>query len=522
MRLSVGAALLGGVEADQGHPMPGPSTGLDPRLPVLVGGGQLNVRVDRGEESAEPVEMLARAARMAADDAAPSSSAALLRRIDTIGVVQIFSWRYRDPAALVAARLGAEPDRRWATVAGGNFPQTLLSRAAADIAAGEADVVLIGGAEAWRTRTEARTAGADLGWTGEDDDAAPTERFGDDTPLNHEAELALGLFLPVHVYPLFESAVRAAHGRTQPEHQALVSELWAGFSAVAATNPNAWIRDARTAAEIGTAGPANRMIGHPYPKLMNSNNSVEQAAAVIVCSVEAACDLGIGPDRWVFPWSGTDATDTWFVSNRVELHRSPAIGIAGAKALSLAGVDVDDLAHVDLYSCFPSAVQVAADELGLGLDRPLTVTGGLSFAGGPWNNYVTHSVATMVDVLRGDAGSVGLVTANGGYLTKHAFGVYSTDPPPRGRFAHRDCQAEVDAVGSVELAEGFEGAVRVEAATVVYDRDGAPERGIFAARTPDRRRAWGTSTDPEVMHLVTDDEPVGVAAHLGADAGLHL
>ncbi len=499
------------------------STALDPRTPVLVGVGQLNIRVDRGEESAEPVEMLARAARLAATDTGGDASR-LLAGIDTIGVIDILSWRYRDPAALVAERIGAEPRRRWATVPGGNYPQTLLNRAAVDIQAGRADAVLIGGAEAWRTRSAARASGTDdRDWTRQDDAAAPTETFGDpDEPLAAPDEVARGIFLPVQLYPIFESAVRAAAGRDQDEHQRVVSELWARFSEVAATNPHAWIQEAKTPEEIRTVGPANRMIGHPYPKLMNSNNSVEQAAALLLCSVERARELAIPTDRWVFPWVGTDAHDTPFVGNRVSLHRSPAIGIAGKKALSLAGVGVDDIAHVDVYSCFPSAVQVAADELGLGLDRQLTVTGGLSFAGGPWNDYVSHSIATMAEILRADEGSVGLITANGGYLTKHAFGIYSTTPPPRGCFEHRDCQPEVDDVGSVELVADHEGAVRIEGATVMHDRDGAPETAFLATRTTDRHRAWCTSADDDVIALVCQDEPVGVAAHRAADGSLSL
>lgn len=495
---------------------------LDPRTPVLVGVGQLNIRVDRGEDAVEPTEMVAMVARRAAADSGARDGGALLAGLDTIGIVKMMSWRYPDPAELVARAVGATPLRRWSTTDGGNHPQTMLSRAASDIAAGRADAVLIGGAEAWRTRSAARADQRDLDWTVQPDDASPTESLGDDTSLAAPDEVARGLYLPVTHYPIFESALRAAAGRTQAEHQVAISELWAGFSEVAVTNPHAWIRDARSAEEIRTVGPDNRMIGHPYPKAMNSNSGVEQSAAFILCSVERARSAGIPTDRWVFPWTGTDAHDTWWVGNRVSLHRSPAIGIAGSKALELAGVGVDDLAHVDVYSCFPSAVQVAAHELGLGLDRPLTVTGGLSFAGGPWNNYVSHSIATLAEVLRADEASIGLITANGGYLTKHAFGVYSTAPPPRGHFVHRDCQAEVDDVGGVELVSAWEGAVRVEGATVMHDRDGGPERAVVATRTPDRRRAWCTSNDPEVMALITDDEPVGVAAHRDRDGTLLL
>jgi acetyl-CoA C-acetyltransferase len=223
-------------------------------------------------------------------------------------------------------------------------------------------------------------------------------------------------------------------------------------------------------------------------------------------------------------WAGADAHDTPHVSNRPVLDGSPAIRMAGRTALELAEVGVDDLAHVDLYSCFPSAVQVAAGELGLGtpdrLDqrgRPLTVTGGLSFAGGPWNNYVSHSLATMQRVLREDAGSIGLVTANGGLITKHAMGVYSTEPPRSGGYRWASPQDEVDAAGSVELATDWTGAVAVEAATVMHDRDGQPELCILLTRTLDDRRAWGTTDDAESMQVIVTEEPVGRRGEIDAD-----
>ena len=186
------------------------------------------------------------------------------------------------------------------------------------------------------------------------------------------------------------------------------------------------------------------MIGYPYTKLMNSNNNVEQSAGLILCSVEAARSMGVPTDRWIFPHSGTGAHDHWYISNRADLHSSPAIRLAGARALELAGTAADELAHVDLYSCFPSAVQIASAELGLDPERQLTVTGGMSFAGGPWNNYPMHGIATMAGILRDDPDVLGLCTANGGYTTKHAFGVYGARPPAAG-FRHDDLQAEVDA-----------------------------------------------------------------------------
>jgi acetyl-CoA C-acetyltransferase len=252
---------------------------------------------------------------------------------------------------------------------------------------------------------------------------------------------------------------------------------------------------------------------------MNSNNHVEQAAAIVLCSADRAQALGVPADRWVFPHSGTDASDHPFMSNRGDLHSSPAIRTAGAEALALAATGSDEVAHVDLYSCFPSAVQVAAAELGFGLDRQLTVTGGLSFAGGPWNNYVTHAIATMVEVLRADPGSLGLCSANGGLLTKHAFGVYGTEPPADG-FRYGRPQEAVDQAPARELAENHEGPVTVETYTVMHGRDDVPQTAFAACLLDDGRRTWGTTQDPDVMKSMTVEEWCGRPMTMRADGTL--
>ena len=505
------------------------SSALDPRLPVVIGAGQLSNRVDRGADPLDPVGLVAEAARLAAAD---SGADGVLAAIDSIRIVSILSWRYRNPGAMVADRLGVTlPDRPGASVysaVGGNMPQSLVNAAALDIAAGRADLVLIGGGEAWRTRTKARATGGMPEWPSEPEAMAGAESFGKDLPLMSEHEMARGVFMPVQMDPIFENAWRAANGWSLEEHRRRLGELWSSFSQVAAQNPHAWIQEAYTPDEITTAGPTNRMVGWPYAKLLNSNNAVEQGAALLVCSVEKARSLGVPTDRWVFLHAGTDGSDTQFVSNRLDLHSSPAIRLAGRKAMELAGVTPDELAHVDLYSCFPVAVQVAAHELGLGSgidgDRPLTVTGGLSFAGGPWNNYVSHGIATMVGRLRASdsgEGATGLCTANGGFLTKHAFGVYSTRPPSAA-FQHADLQTEIDALGHIEASDDWEGPVTIEGYTVMHDRDGEPETGLVAARLPDGRRAWGKTLEPSALEAMCRDEVVGRAAKLDAEGTIAL
>jgi len=417
---------------------------------------------------------------------------------------------------LVAQRIGASPRDTSVTGMGGNGPQSLVNLACLAILAGDSDLVLVGGAEAWRTRMGARSANADLGWTVQDDSVPEATKSIPEVPMTSSGEQARGVMMPVQVYPLFEQAHRVVLGRGLDEHLIAMSELWAGFSAVAATNPHAWIQEAYSAEEIRTPAPDNRMIGFPYTKRLNSNNAVEQGAALILCSAERAEALGVPRDRWVFPHSGTDAHDHYFVSEREDLGRSPAMRIAGRRSLELAGVGVDDLAHVDLYSCFPSAVEISAYELGMGLDRPLTVTGGLSFAGGPWNNYVTHSIATMADRLREAPGSVGLVSANGGFITKHAFGVYGTEPPALP-FQHADVQAEVDGLPKRELCEEPDGEITVETWTAMHDRDGNPETGLVVGLLDDGQRAIGTTQDSDALKVLVTEDVAGRRAHVGPD-----
>jgi acetyl-CoA C-acetyltransferase len=503
---------------------------LDPRTPVLVGVGQVIDRPDETRpviERAEPVELMARALRAAASDCAGGGAGdRLLARAGSVRIMLPLSWRYVNPGLLVAQRLGLTPAELALTAIGGNNPQTVVNLTALAIAAGDLDVALLAGAECIYTRLAARRDPGRpvLPWTVQPADTPEPVHLGADRPAVTEVELARGLDRPITVYPLFENALRAAAGEAIADHQRTVSEMWARFSEVAAGNPYAWSPRARTAEELRTVGPTNRMVSFPYPKLFNANDRVDQGAAMIMCSVEAARAAGVPVDRWVFPLAGADAHDHWFLSHRADLRSSPAIRLAGASAFRLAGVGIDDIAHIDLYSCFPCAVEIAANALGLSIEdpaRPLTVTGGLGFAGGPGNNYVSHSIATMADTLRRDPGSVGLVTGLGWYVTKHAVGLWSTTPPPDG-FRFDSPQDEVDALPQRTPLSDFEGEATVETYTVIHGRDGGPERAIVALLTKEGARVWGTLTDVESLGELETDEGCGRPARVDAGGRTEL
>src|SRR5581483_5075620 len=298
-----------------------------------------------------------------------------------------------------------------------------------------------------------------------------------------------------------------------------LGELFAPFSATAARNEHAWFRQARSADEIATPSPDNRYVGFPYTKYMNAIIDVDQGAALLMTSAAEARRLRIPESRWVYVWGGGHATDHWFITERVNYWSSPAIRVAGERALANAGVSIGDIDDFDLYSCFPSAVQIARDMLGIAPadPRPLTVTGGLPYFGGPGNNYVTHSIAAMVERLRAEPGRLGLVTANGWYVTKHAVGVYSAAPPDhewRPIDAAAD-QARVDADPKPKLTEEPEGAATLETYTVVFNRDGAPEQGIVIGRLADGRRFIANPpADRSTLEGMTQRECVGATGRV--------
>ena len=474
---------------------------VDRRAPVIVGAGQVNQRAS-ADEAKPPIELLADAARAA--DADTDARSSLLERADAVAVVAIGSWRYPDPGALLARRLGISPRLTAVSTVGGNSPQVLINEFAARVQRGELDVVLVGGAESmhtrWRARREPRV---ELDWETGDDPPCPIV-IGDDAPGSSDYEMAHLAVAPTMVYPLFETALRAQLGHGVDEHQRVVSEMWSRFSAVAAGNPNAWSRVAYSPEEIRTITAENRAVCFPYPKRMCANIDVDQGAAVLLCSYEAAQAAGVPDDRMVFLHAAAHAHDHWFLTERWSLAESPAIAATGAQALAAAGKGIDDVAHLDLYSCFPSAVQIGRAALGIDAtdSRELTVTGGLGFAGGPVNNYPTHGIATMVDVLRARPDDFGLTTALGWYVTKHAAAVWSARPPA-APFRCVDAQPAVDALPRRAPAGLLDAEVTIEATSVAFERDGTPTVGIVAALTDDGQRAMANARDADVLRDMT-------------------
>ncbi len=465
---------------------------LDPaRMPVIVGAAEITDTDSPPATARAPLALMLDTVRKAGADA--GASAAILAAIDSLTVIRLFSdstprfkspfGRMVNPPWSVAQGIGASPRELLYPMGGGNMPQVMLSRACERIARGQSSVALIAGVEALRTERDARRAGLAFDWNV--DASAPPDEMGGHKMGYSEHEALHGIRAAINVYPMIENAIRGAHGRTIAEHQAHMGQILARFAEVAKANPNATRRRGYTAAEIATVAKENPMIGFPYTRLMNASAYVDMSAALLVCSVAKADEFGVPQSKRVTLHGCAEGNDHWHVSERHELHRSPAIRSVVAKTLDMAGKRLADVAAFDLYSCFTSAVSIGCAEIGLAEDDPrgLTITGGLPYFGGPGNNYVTHAIAAMVHRVRAHPGQFGLVTANGNYVTKHAAGLFSTAPlsKPWEREDPKHLQAHLDSLPKAPLTETPNGPARVETYTIVHGKAG-PELGIVMGR----------------------------------------
>lgn len=463
---------------------------LDPRTPVIVGAGQLNDR----DHGSEPIDLMVRCTEAALADAGTDR---LRERIDAVRVVWGV-WPYRDPGRLVATRLGRPDAETTTTTTGGNQVYDLVIDTARRIGAGELDVAVVSAAETLRTRRADHARGIRTAYVEEAEGAAPDRVVGSTQPLAGEAEEAMGIHHAPRFYAMAETALRHRLGEGLDDHLHRIAGMWSRASAVAAANPNAWLRDELSTEQILTVTDRNRPIAAPYPKLMTSNLNVDQGGAVIVCSAAAAEAAGVPRDRWVFPWAAAGAADHWYPTNRWALDESPAMRFVGRDVLRLAGLGVDDCELIDLYSCFPVAVQVAQRELGVSPEREFTITGGLTFAAGPLNCYCILPLTRSIELLRAAPEQRALLTGNGGYFTKHSALVLSAEPSPEG-FRSSHPQDEVDALPARPTPTSPATSGVLEAYTVTFDREMQPERAILSVLDDSGGRHWAEATDDDEL-----------------------
>ena len=483
-------------------------------LPIIVGVGQQVVREFDIGTGPTPLSLAVDASKRALTD---SGTANLASAIDTLAAVRLNSdsipsrsgpfGSYTNLPRLIAAQIGAQPKTAILSVVGGQSPQQLVNEMSNRLLAGTADVVLVTGAEAIGAMKAAQRAGKKLRW----DDAAEgqLEDRGIGPQLIGPAEIAGGMGFPPQVYGAFEHAWRAKQGLNQAQLNQHMAALFAPFSKIASTHPYAQFPEARSEAFLQTPSKDNYPVADPYLKWHVAQDAVNQGAAIIMTHENKARELGIPQERWVYLHGGADTQDK-LVSLRPNLHRSAAMAAATGAALAQSGSGITDIDHLELYSCFPCAVQFALEGLGIqDTKKPLTQTGGLPYFGGAGDNYSMHGIASMVDTLRGDPGSRGLVLANGGFLSKESAGIYSTQRPDT--FAPIDSSAAqtlIDAEPDVEQASAPSKG-QIEAYSVLYQR-GAPLFAYAFMRTGAQRFLARTATnDTAAVERFLANDPLG-------------
>lgn len=472
------------------------------RIPVIIGVGQVNDRANALDALGLMVAAL--------DEADRDAGGGWIKRLDSLSVVNQISFpALGDCAAELAAHFGVVPKIVEQTpYPTGESPVQLLNDAANRIGAGEIQIAAILGAEALRTAAERARAA-----TGEKKDALRDVARGGAKSLMQQH----GLVAPTDLYPLYENATRAAWGQTLAEAQAESGQIWAGMSAVAAANDHAWIRTALRPEDITEVSPDNRPIAFPYQKRMVANSSVNQGAGFIVTSLALAEAAGIPAERLVYVGMGAAAHETHNMLKRDQYVEPAGMVTTIEETLKRNALTVDQLDHVELYSCFPCIPKMARRILGWPVEKPITAFGGLTFGGGPIGNYMSHAIASMVDKLRAEKGTA-FMFANGGYATHFHAIILSAAPLPHAQFPHDyDVNALADAQrGSVPVTdETYEGPARIESYTVFYNRDGSPRFGTIIARSPANARVMARvpASDEGMIAFLTDGqvEPVGTS-----------
>lgn len=477
------------------------------RTAVVVGVGAVNRHADDPGTIGEPIALMEEAVRLAADDA---GSRALLTQLDRILVPRGF-WTYSDPGRLLAERLGASgPSTVLAEI--GILQTTLLGHAASEIAAGRSEVALLVGGEAHDRATRLSRAGRPVPVT-QQQGVMPDLHLTPAAELMGRHEIEQGLVTPTIQYAVIDNALRFAEGRSLAEHRAELGALWGDMNRVAVDNPMAWNRKPMTPEQIATPGEGNRLLAFPYTRHLVSQWHVNQAGALFVCSLAKARRLGLDERRFVYPLAVVDSEHMVTLSERRELHRSPGFELVFARLLERFGRGVDAIEQVELYSCFPAAVRVQQRALGIDRGRRVTQTGGMTFAGGPLNNFVIQAFVRMVERLRETPGAHGLVSAISGLITKQGASLFG--PEPGLAFAHEQVtEAARRAQATVVVDPGAAGRARVASYTV-GPIGALPMAVALFLDLEDGRRRLRVVADPALAERAMQEELCGRSCEVG-------
>ncbi len=478
-------------------------------IPLILGAAQITQQKNV-VEPLDPLNLIAEACRNAFSNA---GSEGLREIIDTIYMSTISSWIYEDAPSKLSNILGIKPTQKYSARISGNTPQLLVNKAAKAISLGESNAILIAGGESSYSRYRANKGEIILDWPRISPNTISKARKAIDSYLS-QLENHYKFTNPPYTYALIETALRAASGRDLKEHLDYIGKRYERFSLIASKNPYAWEKNRFNSEEIITPSLKNRIICHPYTKRMVSNLYVDQAAALVMTNEDIAKKLNIDRKFWVYPMGGVDLNNIFYLSQRPILYDSPAIREGSRLVLNQAGLKLEQIDVFDLYSCFPCMVEIARKEIGIPEDDPrdLTITGGLSFFGGPFSSYAMHPIVTAVNLIQKKPSMKIMILANGGYNTAESFGIYGNELPAKSWEENEcdDIQQIIEAKIMPEPIEQANGNLTIEAYTIIYDRKGLPERGVVMGRLESGERTLANiDADPDILLKLEQQELVG-------------
>lgn len=481
---------------------------------VITGWGQITQQKNATPPFLDPIDMMESAAR----DAGKLSGDGIWNLIDTILVVRTQSRNLRSPGEEIARRLGIKAKVIRVSGIGGEVPQHFVNQAAGMLARNEARGVLICGAETFYPRSADAVRGEAALIQG-----IPDDYDADDAVGSNELEQRHGLTMPIHGFPLFETALWAKSGLDREAWLNRVGSMWSGFSAVAATHPNAWSREPVPVERIITVARDNRPICFPYTKRMVSQVMADLGAAIVLTTEKEAQAMTGGGTSPVYFLGGAFAKDQQrFMIDKADFTRSPALAEIARKTQARAGISVDDVEGFDLYSCFPCAVNVARGELGITDNDPraLTQTGGLGFFGGPGSNYALHGIASLAENIAAGKLRTGMTTAIGWFMHKYAAGIYSADPADTDLSVadSEDLANPIAGDAPVAREDMASGEGTLETYTIMYARDHSPETALLYGKTDAGMRFIANcDTSDEVIERLTRTNQVGARVALTND-----
>lgn len=486
---------------------------MSDNTPVIVGAAQITI-AKGNQPGPEPLDLWEQVIRLAADDA--GIAFAELKGTQYLGHAYCLGWNYDNQAARLAERLGATPRKMEVPDPSGTSGLKLIKHACDAIRAG-ADIAVTCGGEAIATMKYYLKNGQSAPWS---HPAGPDFKGFALEEQQHPGEAAAGLLGgvgAVYTFGMRDNARRAHLGLSPDAYRRKNAELLSAMSRVAASNPHAWFPQEKSADFLYEINADNRLIAYPYTKHNVSIMDVDMAAAQIILSKAKADALGIPEDQRIYPWTYCYADDPVDTAPRADLWRSPAMQAASKAALQAAGVTIDQVKYIDLYSCFPAAVNFARDALGIS-DRPgdqVTLTGGLPYAGGPAASYVCTSVTKLVDRLKADRDGIGLISGLGMMMSNHCYGLFGTRPlENRPQVDEAAVQAGLDSIPLKTVRSDYTGPCTIATYTTIHDRNGEATAAAAIVDLPDGSRAYARILDEGMIAECLHEEMIGRAAKM--------